>query len=51
VHHHGDVHQALITIAVVVVGVKFGQWAATQIAKVSPGFGAAIGGAFNLGVH
>lgn len=50
-HHHGDLHQALITIAVVIVGVKFLQWGATQVAKVSPAVGAAIGGAVNLGTH
>jgi hypothetical protein len=50
-HHHGDLHQAIITIGVVVVGVKVGQWASTQIAKWSPGVGAAMGAVFNLGTH
>lgn len=50
-HHHGDVHQAIITIATVIVGIKFLQWASGQVAKVSPAFGAALGGAVNLGTH
>ena len=50
-HHHGDLHQGLITLAFVIVGVKFLQWGATQLAKVSPAAGAALGGAVNLGTH
>lgn len=50
-HHHGDLHQALITLGVVIVGVKFLQWGATQLAKVSPAAGAALGGVANLGTH
>lgn len=50
-HHHGDLHQGIITVATVIVGVKFLQWTAGQVAKVSPGLGSALGGAFNLGVH
>lgn len=48
-HHHGDIHQAIITIGTVIVGIKFLQWLATQIARVSPAAGAAVGGAVNLG--
>jgi len=50
-HHHGDIHQALIILGVVIVGVKAGQWASTQVAKYFPAVGAALGGAFNLGTH
>lgn len=50
-HHHGDLHQAIVTLATVIVGIKFLQWASGQLAKVSPGLGAALGGATNLGTH
>jgi hypothetical protein len=50
-HHHGDLHQAIITVGTVIVGIKFLQWVATQVAKVSPSLGASIGGAVNLGTH
>jgi hypothetical protein len=53
-HVHGDIIWALMTVAVVVVGVKGGQTLAAYLGRQQGAvgsFGRALGGAMNLGVH